>query len=411
MTEKKWKNFYAPDHHHFFFGYYDKTNFDASDTYMLSHRTKFIDRFPGDDDLVEIGYVTLETGIFTKLGCTNAWNWQEGSMLQFYKNGVNEPAQLIYNIIKRNCLGSVVVDLQGEIVFQIPVPVAAVNNADGKIVSYDFHKLKRLRRGYHYAPTFEPNNNLKNNIILYNPKRSELTELISLSECQRAFFKPSMRGAEHFFQHCMFSPEGDKLAFLHRWREDNGNMHSHLIILNLDNGKIENASKSSRCTHFTWIDNFNLVLFTSKENPATLLRQYISNTLLEVLALKIYRKIQQNSQRGKAMLQTDNYFRYDVHKSELNSFTSLNNTDGHPHNVDSQILVTDTYPDTNATQKLMFLNKNDGTLLNELCFDVDITYFNSPLRCDFHPRVSPSKKYISIDVVHAGRRFQSVIKL
>ena len=49
-----------------FFGYYDKTNFDANDTYILSHRTKFIDRFPGENDLVDIGYINLENGVFTR---------------------------------------------------------------------------------------------------------------------------------------------------------------------------------------------------------------------------------------------------------------------------------------------------------------------------------------------------------
>ena len=265
-------------------------------------------------------------------------------MLQFYKNRLSEPALLIYNIIKNNRLVSVVVNLQGEVVNQFPVPIAAVNNGNGKIVSYDFYKLKWLRRGYHYAPDFEPNDKIQDNLILYDPVKSEETQLISLSKCQREFFRPSMRGAEHFFQHCMFSPEGDKLAFLHRWRESNGNIHSHLIILSLITGKILNTTQSSRCTHFTWVDNFNLVLFTSKQNSATQLRQFISNTWLETLALKLYRKIQQSSKHGKPMLQMDNYFRYDIRKSELCSFTALQHTDGHPHNLDNQVLITDTYP-------------------------------------------------------------------
>lgn len=411
MSEKKIQSYYASKNDHFFFGYYDKTNFDYSDKFMLSHKTEFIDRFPSEADFAEIGLITLESGVFKKLGSTNAWNWQEGSMLQFHRNVFNEPVQIIYNVIRSNALISEIVDLRGEVLFRCPTPVAAVNHADGKFVSYDFYKLRSLRRGYHYAPIFEPTYILQNSIVQYDPRTNESTELISLSECQREFFKPSMRGAKHFFQHCMFSPAGDKLAFLHRWRESNGNMHSHLIVLNLDTGKIENASKSSRCTHFTWIDNYNLILFTSKENSATKLRQYISNSALEAILLKMYRKIQKSSKRGTAIFQKDNYFRYDIKKSELSPFSCRSNTDGHPHNLDDNILITDTYPDDNAMQKLMFFDKVDGTLLDELCFDVDITHANSPLRCDFHPRVSPSKSLISIDVVRGGKRFQSVLKL
>jgi hypothetical protein len=411
MIEQQTRYFYASENDHFFFGYYDKTNFDASDTFILSHKTKFIDRFPGEADLVEIGFITLQTGVFTKLGCTNAWNWQEGSMLQFYRNKLNESAQLIYNIIKNNCLISEVIDLEGEVLFQCPIPVAAVNQANGKIASFDFHKLKSFRKGYHYAPSYEPTEILQNNIVLYDPKRSEVTELISLKECQRKFFRPSMRAAKHFFQHCIFSPDGDKLSFLHRWRESNGNMHSHLIILNLTTGYLENASKSSRCTHFAWIDNDNLILFTSKGNSATKLRQYISNTMLESILIKLYRKLQKGNKIPVSVLQKDNYFRYDTNKSELIAFTNLDNSDGHPHNLDDTILVSDTYPNTDGIQKLLFFNKTNGTLLHEISFDVDATNANSPLRCDFHPRVSPNKNFISVDIVQAGRRSQCVLKL
>ena len=237
------------------------------------------------------------------------------------------------------------------------------------------------------------------------------TQIITLTECQRHFFKPSMRGAEHFFQHCVFSPCGDKMAFLHRWRESNGNIHSHLIVLNLATGKIENASKSSRCTHYTWIDNNNLVLFTSKENAANKLRQYISNTMLETILLRLYRSLQNGSKNSFSVLEKDNYFKYNTDQSELVAFTNNNNSDGHPHNLDDGILISDTYPDVDGLQKLLFFSKPEGTILHEIPFHVDITNANSPLRCDLHPRVSPDKKLISIDLVQEGQRFQSVISL
>ena len=72
----------GPKHH--FFGYYDKFPWNANSRYMIGLETEFMDRPPTAEDRAVIGLIDLEDGNRWKpLAETTAWNWQQGTMLQW----------------------------------------------------------------------------------------------------------------------------------------------------------------------------------------------------------------------------------------------------------------------------------------------------------------------------------------
>ena len=72
----------GPLHH--FFGYYDKTPWDASGRYILALRVPFMDRRPSPQDLAVIGVLdTYKGNRWQPLADTVAWCWQQANMLQW----------------------------------------------------------------------------------------------------------------------------------------------------------------------------------------------------------------------------------------------------------------------------------------------------------------------------------------
>ena len=70
---------------HHFFGYYEKSPWNASGGLLAAHEVDFNDRPPGADDRARIGLVHLADGArFQPLAETRTWNWQQGSMLQWH---------------------------------------------------------------------------------------------------------------------------------------------------------------------------------------------------------------------------------------------------------------------------------------------------------------------------------------
>ena len=69
---------------HHWFGYYDKLQFDPTSRYVLGMSVPFEHRSPTADDVIQVGMVDLEDNDrWIEFGQSNAWNWQQGCMLQW----------------------------------------------------------------------------------------------------------------------------------------------------------------------------------------------------------------------------------------------------------------------------------------------------------------------------------------
>ena len=83
------------DQYHYFFGYFDKFQFDPSDKLLLGNRIDFAARQPRFGEKNTIGIIDPEKASFEPLAETLAWNWQQGSMLQWFSQ-----EEVIYNDVE-----------------------------------------------------------------------------------------------------------------------------------------------------------------------------------------------------------------------------------------------------------------------------------------------------------------------
>ena len=75
--------FSTPADHSHFFGYYHESPLSADGCYLLAHRVTFDGREVDAADRAEVGLFDLRDGSWRTLGSTAAFNWQQGSMLQW----------------------------------------------------------------------------------------------------------------------------------------------------------------------------------------------------------------------------------------------------------------------------------------------------------------------------------------
>ncbi|MEG1926290.1 MAG: hypothetical protein RR415_11145, partial [Ruthenibacterium sp.] len=79
---------------HYFYGYYDNPALTQNDTLHLCNHVAFMNRLPNAQDENELGYIELDSKEFHPFAKTTAWNFQQGTMLQWLpKNNL----EVIYN--------------------------------------------------------------------------------------------------------------------------------------------------------------------------------------------------------------------------------------------------------------------------------------------------------------------------
>jgi hypothetical protein len=213
------------------FGYYDKWQFDPGGRYVLGCEVDFEHRTPTPDDEIRIGMVDLRDGDrWIDLATSRAWNWQQGCMLQFVPGSDSE---IIWNDRMRDGrherFVSHVLDIRTGRRRTLPGPVYALS-PDGRFaVAPDFRRLNDCRPGYGYAGSPDPNAGLRapadagiwrmaldtgtSTLILSFEQVSQLP----YEERSRPFHNDPER-AKHWFNHLLYSTDGSRFLFLHRWR-------------------------------------------------------------------------------------------------------------------------------------------------------------------------------------------------
>ena len=112
-----------------FFGYYDKSPWDASGRYLLAMRVAFMRRPPTPDDMAVIGLIDLDRdNRWRPLAETTAWYWQQGCMLQWLPSAPDR--KIIYNTRTSAGYGSTILDIEtGEVLWTGPARTGWANTA------------------------------------------------------------------------------------------------------------------------------------------------------------------------------------------------------------------------------------------------------------------------------------------
>lgn len=367
-----------PRHH--FFGYYDKTPWNASGRYLLAHESAFNDRAPREADCVGIGVVDLTAGGgFKRVTDGHAWNWQQGAMLQWH------PAQPEHLFVHNDCRNGRFVGIvrdvaQGEVaVFDRPIYAIL---PDGRTAfSVDFSRLAVHRPGYGYAggrdPCADDPRPAADGIWRIDLQTGRSDLMLSLAELAALDPKPSMDGAWHYVNHIQPSRGGARIAFFHVWHKDAKHWEVRLYTCKPDGSDLTCLLDTGFVSHYDWRDDDTILVWANRpsEPPRFLMISHERKTCrVSAPAFEVF---------GGAELREDGHCTF--------------SPDGH-------WVLNDTYPDAYDKRTLMLVRTADARRQ-------DIARLRSPkaqwwgeIRCDLHPRWSRDGKQVCIDSVHDGSR-------
>jgi hypothetical protein len=361
----------GPLHH--FFGYYDKSPWNASGSLLLGHEAGFNDRAPTADDQVGIGIVSLSDGNrFAKLADSLAWNWQQGAMLQWHPADMEN--RFLHNDRRNGAHVGIVRDVSGCELAVYDRPIYAVSPDGETGFSVNFARLAVHRPGYGYAGLEDPWQDdphpSGDGIWLIDLQSGNSDLVISLSELAARAPKPSMQAGFHYVNHIQPSRNGKWIAFFHIWTTGNKTWEVRLYVCRPDGSDLRCLLDSGTVSHYDWLGDESILVWAA--HPTTGKRHFLHVALDGVVDVF-----------GASALSEDGHCTF---------------------SPDQRWVLNDTYPDRFDIRTLMLVKWPEGTR-------VDLARLYSPksrwwgeIRCDLHPRWSRDGKRVCIDSVHDRTR-------
>ncbi|MGV7222820.1 MAG: hypothetical protein ACQ9MH_14990 [Nitrospinales bacterium] len=364
----------GPAYH--WFGYYDKSQFDSTQRYVLSMQVDFEHRRPQSDDTIIVGTIDLNDNYqWKELGESNAWCWQSGCMLQ-WRPGHN--LEIMWNDRDNDHFITKILNIETGDLKILPFAFFCVH-PDGKTaLGLDFERLEYMRPGYGYAGVKDINDNVLApadagiySLDLDSGKKELILSLADIAKTPH--LTKSFKDCKHYFNCPLFNPTGSRFAFLHRWREDHGKgwpFRTRFMTADPDGKKVQ-VLVPGGCGHFNWKDPEHL--------------------LIQADGFSIYKDF-----FGKVGKIGENI---------------IPGSGGHiTYLPDKDWIVGDTYPDQDRFQKLYLYNIAEELLVWIGTFYSPLEYTGSQSdkvdnewRCDLHPRISPDGNKIIIDSAHEGQ--------
>ena len=366
------------DGYEYFYGYYDKSPWDATDRYMICIKAKQAYKSVAPKDPATVGVIdTNDENKFIQIGVTHSWNVQQSCMAQWM--GPDFRTRIIYNDFRDGKYCSVIYNFENKKEEKVlPLPVYDVARDGSFALSLDFSRLHRMRPGYGYSNLPDTTKGVlcpdQTCIWKMDIPSGEITELFKYTDF--VAFEPdeTMDGAEHKVNHLMISPNGKRFMVLHRWFQK-GRKHTRLVTVNLDKTEMYNLSDDVFVSHCYWKNDQEILAFL--------------------------RKIETGNHY---YLMKDQTQEYKMYWPELN-------TDGHcSYSPDGKFIITDTYPNRKRIASVYLCTEEDNRSRRIARVFSPFRYDND-CRCDLHPRWNRKGDKVCIDSVHDGRRGLYVINI
>lgn len=379
----------SPDdpNNEYFFGYYDKSPWDAIGRYMLCMRAKDTWSEPDPIGEAEILLFDLNLDVNDNNYCkvlvkTHTWNVQQGCMAQWL--GPDYSSKIIYNDLRNGKYCSVILEVASGKERVLPMPVYTVS-ADGKTaLSLDFSRLHSLRLGYGYAALPEKTKGValpdETCIWKMDIETGEVVPLLKYTDFASFQPRPEMQveGSVHKVNHLMMSPNGKRFMVLYRWFVGQ-RKYTRLITCNVDGTDMYVLSDDDMVSHCYWKNDEEIIAFENKHH-------------------------------GGAGF----YLMKDKTQEYTHIWPQLSN-DGHPSYcpTDNGLVVFDTYPSRSRIQevKLGLDNDTKGDSVRTIAKVFAPFKYDNDTRCDLHPRWRQDGKAVCFDSVFEGHRGLYVVEL
>ncbi len=353
-----------------FFGYYDKSPLNESGTLLLFHASRLNTQKKPDSTIpLHIILSDFRSSSILKEFRTSAYNWQQGSRTQW----INDTSFIFndFNPEKKTFYSRIIDTRDLSIERKIDYPVYDVKG--DKALTLRFERLALLRPDYGYnvdsiVRGFELRDLKNDGIFLVNLTNNESTLLLSLEEIIQHGKVPRSGSVQHKVNHLMYSPNGNKFIFLHRYFLD-GKRFDRLFLYHFADGILKLLADDEMVSHYIWYGNHSIVCYM------------------------------RNFEKG------DHFYLIDVEHNTQSIFGYahlLPFGDGHPNILNKKMLF-DTYPDKSRMKNLYIYNDTKEELSQIGRFYESLKY-HGETRCDLHPRWSSDGNVVFIDSVHEGKR-------
>jgi len=359
-----------------FFGYYDKSPLSLDSRYLLFHHTIFPTvNLPSAANPIAVCVWDLKEGKLIYRAATRAYNWQQGTKLQWLTNRKfiynNYSEKLGYHSIKVELLAQ----KAEESIISYPI-YDCFGEEYG--LSLSFERLQKLRPDYGYR-NHNVNDDLpgysEDGIFYVDLKTGNIYLLLSLKEIINFNGTYIPDSADHKVNHIMISPDGQHFMFLHRYFI-NRQRFDRLMVSDIHGKHLRVLADDEMVSHCYWINNSEIISY---------LRDFKTG---------------------------DKYYRLDIRtnqKTIVGEGVIDQFGDGHP-SVNQNSIIFDTYPNKARMKELYTYQMDEHKLVRLGEFFENMNYYGET-RCDLHPRFSFDGKTIFIDSVHEGKRHLYWLKI
>lgn len=398
----------SKDQYNYFFGYYDKCPWNEKETKVLCHRSDFLNRFPEPSDSCQVGVIDLLTNEFTPFDTTTAWNWQQGSQLQWIKWQGKECA--IYNVREEGKIHARIYDFEENKKINLTSSVYSVSSDGVYASTVNYARLYDCRKDYGISgirdPWYSDFSPKDDGVYVVNLQRDTCQLIVSTSYLESTHLNPS---SIHCFKqrenHVMFNPSGTRFCFMHRYFTAGNIQQSRLFTSDLE-GKDIRLLFEGFVSHYDWQDDNSILAWAGKRkliasddskkiNPMRLIKKILKPVYY---ALGKPRILMQKIMGDSYYLIADIDIRKNPQiKNSKRIGEGVLYCDGHcTFSPDRRWILTDGYTDSHNRLPLFLFD----TKTNEL---YEIGRFHTPkdldgeLRIDLHPRFNHDGTKVFID--------------
>lgn len=369
---------------HFWFGYYDKLQFDPTGRYVLGMQVDFEGRSPRAEDEIRIGMVDLlDNDRWILLGTSRAWGWQQGCMLQFVPGS---DSLVIWNDRIGDRFVSHLFNIYTKKEKILPFAIYALSPNGIHAVTTDFERIQDTRPGYGYAGIPDPNKNElapdNAGIYLCNLQTGEKKLIITYAQMvdQPALYDDAAntdrKTQKNWFNHLLFNTDGSRFIFLHRWKADSkkdvGGFATLMYTSDLEGKDIRLVDPSNYTSHFIWKNKKQITAWTRQPSFGPGFYEFTDGKPRKTRVL-------------------------DQKKMPVNGHNTFL-----PQNPGW--ILNDTYPDKERFQHVYLFHEKSGTRVPLGSFYLPPEY-KGEWRCDTHPRACRNGNLVCIDCpVDSGGR-------
>ena len=369
---------------HYFFGYYDLQPFDSTGRYHLCHKAPFEGKIPGPEDVCELGAIDLQTGKFIKYAETKAWNFQQGSLLRWYK----DDDHILFNVREDGAYRCCILNIKTGEKRVLPRAIADVTK-DGKWgVCINFSRIWNFRAGYGYAgipdPYFDEKAPAADGVFLMNMETGENKQILDFVKMRDAFPKSPYSDGKLLINHINFNPSGTRFVMLFRnFREGNNPWKSELLTSDLE-GNLHCMAVYSFQSHYNWKNDNELLIYGNLSDDTPHNGLYLFKDLSDEVTLLP----EPNPNRDVHCLYSPN----------------------------RRYIIGDDYPDKEHFRAIHLIDteKHTDTIIGRY-FSGATAETNCDIcndaRCDLHGRFDQTGRYYTFDSIHIGKRCICLIDL